>query len=331
MANDNTKKTRLFIEKAIHKHGARYDYGLVNYQTCSANILIICPTHGSFLQTPSNHLKGRGCSRCANIRNKVPFEEFLERARAAHGIRYDYSQTNYNGINSKISIICDRHGIFMQLADEHCRYDCNKCARELVAAKETSNSKDFIEKAVSIHGDTYNYESVHYQKIRIPVKIKCPIHGFFNQMPGTHLSGSDCPNCARKNMGKLEQLWLDMLKVPTEFRQKRMKVGGRSYIFDAFVPDANIVYEFDGDYWHGNPRFYDPMDLNPSNKTSFGELYQATERKRLAVKKAGLALVSIWESDFCRFIIDSELQLSKLYHNSVRSRYLALQKLLRYE
>lgn len=53
------------ISRAREIHGNKYDYGdfiYVNYETKGS---IICPLHGKFLQATSNHLKGRGCPKCA--------------------------------------------------------------------------------------------------------------------------------------------------------------------------------------------------------------------------------------------------------------------------
>lgn len=54
-----------FIEKAEIVHGQRYNYDKVEYVNYSSNVTIICENHGQFTQTPSNHLAGNGCPRCA--------------------------------------------------------------------------------------------------------------------------------------------------------------------------------------------------------------------------------------------------------------------------
>lgn len=54
-----------FIEKATIKHGVKYDYTSSIYNTKHTKMLIICPVHGDFYQTPDNHLSGCGCPGCA--------------------------------------------------------------------------------------------------------------------------------------------------------------------------------------------------------------------------------------------------------------------------
>lgn len=60
-----------FIEKAHKIHGDKYDYSKVEYVKTRQPITIICPTHGEFLQTPENHLQGKGCPMCANNLSKA--------------------------------------------------------------------------------------------------------------------------------------------------------------------------------------------------------------------------------------------------------------------
>lgn len=54
-----------FIERAIQKHGYKYDYSLVEYTNIHNKVKIICPIHGVFEQIAKDHLFGKGCKRCA--------------------------------------------------------------------------------------------------------------------------------------------------------------------------------------------------------------------------------------------------------------------------
>lgn len=60
--------------KAIHGDGT-YDYSRVHYETMWTPVEIICPIHGSFLQTPAKHVKtgkyaAEGCPDCRYIRQR---------------------------------------------------------------------------------------------------------------------------------------------------------------------------------------------------------------------------------------------------------------------
>ena len=53
-----------FIKRANKIHNHRYDYSKVEYKDMKTDVVIICPIHGDFPQTPSDHLSGRGCKLC---------------------------------------------------------------------------------------------------------------------------------------------------------------------------------------------------------------------------------------------------------------------------
>ena len=59
-----------FISKSKERHGNKYDYSKAYYKTWDAKVCIICPEHGEFWQTPSNHINGSGCPKCANEKRK---------------------------------------------------------------------------------------------------------------------------------------------------------------------------------------------------------------------------------------------------------------------
>ncbi len=55
-----------FISKADRVHGQKYKYSKARYKNSKAKLVIGCPEHGEFTQTPDNHLTGRGCPKCKN-------------------------------------------------------------------------------------------------------------------------------------------------------------------------------------------------------------------------------------------------------------------------
>ncbi len=87
------KTTEQFIKEANIIHNNKYNYSKVNYINAHTKVCIICPIHGEFWQTPSNHLKGRKCPKCKfdmltakNVKSK---EQFVEEAHIIHNDKYD--------------------------------------------------------------------------------------------------------------------------------------------------------------------------------------------------------------------------------------------------
>lgn len=77
---------------------------------------------------------------------------------------------------------------------------------------------------------------------------------------------------------------------------------GKYYLVDGYCKENNTVYEFHGDFWHGNPNIYNSDDINPRNKKTYGELYKMTIAKEQIIKSIGFNLVIIWESDFDKMV-----------------------------
>jgi ssDNA-binding Zn-finger/Zn-ribbon topoisomerase 1 len=211
-----------FVERAIKKHGVWYDYSKVEYVNAHTKVLIICPDHGEFWQTPTNHLSGHGCPQCGQnkaIKNRTKTqEEIIKEFRGIHGEWYDYSKVVYVDAKTKVCIICPIHGEFWQTPDKHLSgQGCPKCANKNVTKEE------FAEKSIQKHGEWYDYSKVEYINGETKVLIICPDHGEFWQTPGDHLSGRGCPKCGgttkltkedfvEKSMQK-HGVWYDYSKV----------------------------------------------------------------------------------------------------------------------
>ena len=195
------KTTDEFIASAKAQHGARYDYSKVVYESSKKKITISCKLHGDFLQEAQSHLAGVGCPKCGHAkesaRRTISTAEFILRSKRVHGDRYDYSEANYLGSKSKVTLRCFEHGVFHQYAGNHLRgMGCGECAKAARAARRRTPLEEFIKRASKVHDNVYDYSQVRYKGSGIKVRICCPIHGQFFQRPYSHLSGGGCPLCA---------------------------------------------------------------------------------------------------------------------------------------
>ena len=200
--------TKEFILKAKAIHGDKYDYSKVEYVNSKTKVCIICPKHGEFLQRPDIHLQGKGCYECGQERRALfhtkSLDQFLQEAKAVHGDKYDYSKVKYVDRQTKVVIVCPKHGEFTQTPTSHIRdAGCPKCGNDKTALRMTT--EDFIQKAKTIHGDRYDYSKVEYIDNKKEVCIICREHGEFWQKPKNHLSGYGCPICSgRKKMRTID-------------------------------------------------------------------------------------------------------------------------------
>ena len=188
--------TEDFIRRAKEVHGDKYDYSKVDYIDNRTKVCIICPEHGEFWQQPRNHLLGQACPKCAyktrwESRGRITTENFIKKARKVHGDKYDYSKVEYKGTHTKVCIICQEHGEFLQTPHNHLHSQgCLACS-----GRKQLTTEEFIRRAKEVHGDKYDYSKVEYVNKSTKVKIICPIHGEFEQIPDSHLHGHGCHKC----------------------------------------------------------------------------------------------------------------------------------------
>lgn len=262
----------VFISRSTIVHKGRYDYSKVDWKGATKAVCIICPVHGEFQQIARNHMQGNGCQKCFAT-PKSNTMEFIRKAQAIYGDRYDYSKVEYKGNKEKVCIICPEHGEWWMSPNNHLRgHRCPVCYG---TPKHTNEA--FITMARKIHGDRYDYSNIEYKGNKEKVNIICPQHGDFWQSPQSHLNGNGCAvcsgsqkitvpifinRCTKKHSGKYDYSKVefktldDFVKITCpehgEFEQ-RSKVHYRGYgcpicggskrlTTDEFIEKAKIVH-----------------------------------------------------------------------------------------
>lgn len=229
-----------FIWKAIQKHGYKYGYRKVEYVKCSKKVKILCPIHGEFEQRPDLHIQGCGCQKCTG-KLITSDEEFKYNLFKIYGDKYDFSKTEYINARTKVTLICPIHGEFKTipsyLLKKHGCPNCNK-----------TYTKDFIEKAILVHGEKYDYSKVNYKNCRTKIVIICPEHGEFYQTPNGHLNGYGCSKCAiKKNKSELKLLnTLNYHFNNVIYQYKNKELFGSFMSLDFYLPKYNIGIEYQG-------------------------------------------------------------------------------------
>lgn len=67
---------------------------------------------------------------------------------------------------------------------------------------------------------------------------------------------------------------------------------------DIFIPDLNLAFEVNGDYWHMNPMFYCETDYNEKEGLYAKDIWKRDEFKESICKNMGIELHTIWENDW---------------------------------
>ena len=179
MKNNKVIDTKSFIEKAKSIHGDKYDYSKVEYVNSHTKVCIICPKHGEFWQLATNHLRGKGCSKCKNEstskRQVSSKDEFITKARKVHGDKYDYSKVEYINSQTKVCIICPIHGEFWQSPNPHLRgKGCGLCREShLEREMRIALSNNGITFSIGEHFDWLGRQHLDFYLPKYNTAIEC--------------------------------------------------------------------------------------------------------------------------------------------------------------
>lgn len=135
--------------------------------------------------------------------------------------------------------------------------------------------------------------------------------------------GSGCPVCTKTGFSVVSNKWLDKLKI----KDREIKIG--KYKVDGFKD--NIVYEYLGHFWHGDPRHHYPDDKNNIIKKSFILLLYNTILRLNKIHKLGYKIMYCWEHEeiireYCPIYITKEelkKQAMEIYNNKKSKDILA--------
>ena len=160
---------------------------------------------------------------------KLSTEEFINKARAVHGDRYDYSKVEYVDNKTEVCIICPEHGEFWQKPKNHLSgYGCPICS-----GRKKMRTIDFIKRAKQVHGDKYDYSKADYKGNSEEVCIICPEHGEFWQRAGNHLKGFGCKQCGFIANSTKQKIWT---------REKCYETARQYKELNTFSKECQVAY-----------------------------------------------------------------------------------------
>ena len=139
--------------------------------------------------------------------------------------------------------------------------------------------------------------------------IKNNNHEWESTINNRALKKSGCPYCYTR-FSKISLQWLGYIKLTQNVQYGPIETGGEyripntRYDADGFCEETNTIYEFHGDMWHGNLNNikFSKDDINPVTKTTYGELYEKTQKKKQVIINLGYNFIEMWEYDWLRAI-----------------------------
>ena len=310
--------THLFPDKT-----PKYDYSKFEYTKRDTQGTIICKACKKegripyeFHQAPNHHIdRKQGCNNCSNIENGLnqatPIDTYISRCSEKHGGIYEYDKIHetYKSGRNNIQIYCKEcEEYFPQMAESHISgRGCPRCGRVRSALSKLSNTETFLEKAKQIghNNEMCDYSNTVYVSAHEKVNIKCNKCNIeYPISPNNHLRGKGCPTC-HHHTSRPARDWLTYIQVKNNIILQTFDSENGEYIIngtkwkaDGYDPNTNTIYEFHGDYWHGNPKKYSSETINEKTKTPMGELYNKTLEREKKIIELNYKLVVMWEMDW---------------------------------
>jgi len=138
------------------------------------------------------------------LSKKLTTGEWIARATAIWGDKFDYSQSIYEGRHKRIQIICRNCGPLWVPAGNHVQQTltrkptgCDTCSRAEAAKNLIKPFNTMVEDARAIHGNRYEYIEDSYISARVGMTIVCPNHGEITITPDSHINARHgCKKCA---------------------------------------------------------------------------------------------------------------------------------------
>lgn len=310
------KKTKEdYIQHANKIHNYKYDYSqIIELPKRDFRVNINCLQHGIFEQSFHKHLSGDGCKKCEN--------EFKIKSSNIHFNIYDYTKSNYIDAKTHLIVICKEHGEFNVTPNNHLRGNgCPECGKIKSANAKIKPYEEYLNEFIKLYDNKYNYSLVEWKGASSTISVICNNHGIFDILPYMHKIGKECPKCSNR-YSQISIEWLSYMEIINSIKIIHAKSEGEfnipnsRYKADGYCKETNTIYEFHGDFWHGNPNKYLSRDINRKNGKSFGELYQNTLNKEQHIRVLGFNLITIWESDWiklkkCVIILQRYFRISR--------------------
>lgn len=240
---------------------------------------------------------------------KRTHDEFVEQMRKVHGDKYQVL-SRFTGYSIPVKVGCGvcQHRWLVTPNNFAQGRGCPNCQKAKVSKSKMMTKDDFKVSLKKKHQGRYTlvgeYAGSKGEKLKF-LDSKCG-KTFYAVKRSILYNGSGCPHC--NHPSRSSKVALDWLRYEAKTRGIRIRhaenwgevvLPGTRFRVDGFHKPTNTVFEFYGDYYHGNPKRFKPADVcHPYNRKTAGELLKKTLEREKTIKELGYNLVTMWESDF---------------------------------
>lgn len=184
-----------------------------------------------------------------NPPNRLTTEQFISKAKAIHGDKFDYSKTIYVNGTTKVCVVCPIHGESWMIPRQHLiGFGCRKCGYEARKKTRPKSTEEFIAAAKTVHGELYDYSNTVYSGHKNKILFVCHIHGEVSIIANNHLRGHGCPKCGIARRAKSQ------LSTTNDFINKATQIHHGKYDYSKSVyydskTKICIICPEHGEFW----------------------------------------------------------------------------------
>lgn len=245
-------------------------------------------------------IKQAGCPHCAGVVSRSAEEALQEIGTRWPGLTINSNHPTLLGRRERIEVQCEYghtwNTHYERLMQGHYCPHCNQNAKYDIHTFGAKLKK--VTKTIVPVGE--------YVNVTTPITATCTVCSHeWKPRPYNLLQGYGCPRCSKNNkFSKKALAWLsyiemrDGIAIQHANQYGEFRIPGTKYRADGYCVETNTVYEFYGDYWHGNPKTTSVTQYNPHLNKTYGDLFQHTIRREDDIRARGFNLVSIWESEY---------------------------------
>jgi hypothetical protein len=231
-----------FLRDARDRFGDRFDYSRVQYVRQKLPVVIVCPVHGEFGQTPDKHLRStHGCPMCSKTaggkrKSNSAAKAFLAAFADRHGGRLELLG-EYRGAKTPLPVRCRAEGHVFEATPDNLIHEheqgCQVCSAAARHLARRLTQQEFLDRARSKFPDL-DFSATVYSHMYEPVRFVCPHHGEQERRAVDLLTSSyGCSRCGDEQTGyaghriaRLKSGAPGVKPRPTRIALMRISVGG---------------------------------------------------------------------------------------------------------
>ena len=313
-AKQRTTSLSEFIYKAKLIHFEKYDYSNVQFKILNDYVTINCHIHGQFKQRAVRHLQGDGCKKCARI---TASQTWIKK----YGV--DNPSKNDDIKLKRKQTWIKKYGV-----DNPSKNDDIKSKRKTTWTtiygvdhpwKSQLVRQLLLKNNIEKYGVEYPNQLLIIEAMPQLMDFDWLYNQYITQNKTTVQIAEDL-NISDPTVAKYLKLheisikqyqysykciqWLesiiesDNIHIQHAMNGGEYTIPGTRYRADGYCQETNTIYEFHGDYWHGNPLVYESDIVNEVVGLTMGALYESTAIREHKIKELGYNLIVMWESQY---------------------------------